>query len=132
MVDVLDDLFGIPVISAVVGVMEGRLFFPSDALCRSHHPLENFAVEGGAVAVPGCDTARQDALDCASVQVCQDFGGQANFLQHCLCGWTISLCDVYAQELKTFHLLHYCPFHVDSHRLFSLLPHGKRYPERKV
>ena len=30
-------------------------------------------MEGGAVVVPGCDTARQDALDCASVKVCQRF-----------------------------------------------------------
>ena len=45
-----------------------------DALCRQHHPLESLAVEGGAVAATGGDTARQDALDCASVKVCQGFG----------------------------------------------------------
>uniref|UniRef100_A0A8C7UQL0 Nitric oxide synthase n=1 Tax=Oncorhynchus mykiss TaxID=8022 RepID=A0A8C7UQL0_ONCMY len=33
---------------------------------------------GGAVAVPGGDTARQDALDCASVKVCV-FGDKPNF-----------------------------------------------------
>ena len=54
MVVVLDDLFGLPVTSG-------------DALCRPHYPLESLTVVGGAVAVPGGDTARQDALDCASV-----------------------------------------------------------------
>uniref|UniRef100_A0A8C8GRP4 G-protein coupled receptors family 1 profile domain-containing protein n=1 Tax=Oncorhynchus tshawytscha TaxID=74940 RepID=A0A8C8GRP4_ONCTS len=38
-----------------------------------HYPLESLTVEGGAVAVPGGDTARQDALDCASVEVCECF-----------------------------------------------------------
>ena len=38
------------------------------------HPLESLAVEGSAVAVPGCVTARQDALDYAPVKVCQGFG----------------------------------------------------------
>ena len=74
MVVVLDDLYGLPVTSGGVGVLEGRLFAPGDALCRLHHPLESLAVEGGAVAIPGCDTARQDALDSASVKVCQSFG----------------------------------------------------------
>ena len=74
MVVVLDDLFGLPVTLGAVGVMEGRLFAPGDALCRPHHPLESLAVEDGDVAVPGCDTARQNALDCASVKVCQGFG----------------------------------------------------------
>uniref|UniRef100_A0A8C7PZF5 Protein phosphatase 6 regulatory subunit 2 n=1 Tax=Oncorhynchus mykiss TaxID=8022 RepID=A0A8C7PZF5_ONCMY len=36
---------------------------------RPHYPLESLPVMGGAVAVPGGDTARQDALDCASVKV---------------------------------------------------------------
>ena len=73
MVVVLDDLFGLPVTSGDVGVLEGRWFAPGDALCRLHHPLEIPAVVGGAVAVPGCDTARQDALNCASVKVCEGF-----------------------------------------------------------
>ena len=34
----------------------------------------------GAVAVPGGDTARQDALNCASVKVCQGFRYQDKFL----------------------------------------------------
>ena len=74
MVVVLDDLFGLPVTSGAVDVMEGRYFAPGDVLCRSHHSLESLAVEGGAVAVPGCDTAQQEANDCASVKVCQGFG----------------------------------------------------------
>ena len=65
---VLDDIFGLPVTLGGVAVLEGRS--PGDALCRPHYPLESLTVVGGAVAVPGGDTARQDALDCASVKVC--------------------------------------------------------------
>ena len=64
----LDDLFGLPVTSG-------------DALYRPHHPLESPAVVGGTIAVPGGDTARQDALNCASVKVCEGFRWQAKFLQ---------------------------------------------------
>ena len=70
---VLDDLFGLPVTLGTVGVLEGRWFAPSDALCRPHYPPESLVVEGGAVAIPGGDTARQDVLDCASVKVCECF-----------------------------------------------------------
>ena len=73
MVVVLDDLFGLPVTSGGVGVLEGRRFAPGDALCRPHYPLESLTVVGGAVAVPGGHTARQHALDCASVKVCECF-----------------------------------------------------------
>ena len=58
-VDVLDDLFGLPVTSAAVVVLEGRQCAPSDMLGRPHHHLERPAVAGGAVAIPGGDTARQ-------------------------------------------------------------------------
>jgi hypothetical protein len=74
-VDVLDDLFGIPVTLGAVGVLKGRQCAPSDALDRPHHPLESPAVAGGAVAIPGGDTARQDALNCASVNVCEGLRG---------------------------------------------------------
>ena len=50
-VDVLDDLFVLPVTSGAVGVLEGRQCAPGDALGRPHHPLESHAVAGGAVAV---------------------------------------------------------------------------------
>ena len=62
------DLFGLPVTSGGVGLLEGRHFAPGDALCRPHYPPESLKVVGGAVAVPGGDTARQDALDCASAK----------------------------------------------------------------
>ena len=63
MVDVLEHLYGLPVTSGGVGVLEGRQFAPGDALCRPHHPLESLAVVGGAVAKPGGETAQQDALN---------------------------------------------------------------------
>jgi hypothetical protein len=40
----------------------------SDALGRLNHPLENPVIVDGAVAVPGGNTARQDALNDASVK----------------------------------------------------------------
>jgi hypothetical protein len=52
-VDVLD---GLPVTTGAVGVMEGGLCAPNDALGRPHHPLENPVVAGGAIAISGCDT----------------------------------------------------------------------------
>ena len=54
---VLDDLFGLPVSTGAVDVLEGRQFDTSDSLARPHHPLESPAVEGVTVAVPGGDTA---------------------------------------------------------------------------
>ena len=77
----VDDLFGLPVTSGAVGDLEGRQCAPGDALGRPHHPLESPAVAGGAVAVPGGDTAQQNALNCASVKVCVGLRDQAKFLQ---------------------------------------------------
>ena len=54
---VLDYLFGLPVTSGAVGVLEGRYLAPGDALGRPHHPLESPVVAGSAVAIPGGDTA---------------------------------------------------------------------------
>ena len=64
----LDDLFCLPVTSGVVGILEGRYFAPGNDLCRPHHPLESHAGVGGAVAVPGGETARQHVLNCAPVK----------------------------------------------------------------
>jgi hypothetical protein len=104
---------------------------------RCVDPLESLVDEGGAVAIPGCGTAWQDTLDCAPVKVCQGFGWQAKFLQppevkwallhflhHTVCvgGSFQFVCDVYAEELKTFHFLHCCPFDVDRGVLPLLFP----------
>jgi hypothetical protein len=51
------------VTSGGVGVLEGR----------PHYPPESLAVVCRAVALPGGDTAQQDALDCAFVKVCECF-----------------------------------------------------------
>ena len=67
--------------SGAVGVLECRQWVPRDALRRPYHPLESPVVLGGAVAVPGSDTARQDALNCASVKFSEDIRDQAKFLQ---------------------------------------------------
>jgi hypothetical protein len=71
-VDVLD-LFGLSVTSGAVGVQEGGKFAPGNVLGRLRHPLERIAVVGGAVSVPGSETTQQDALNYASVNVCEGF-----------------------------------------------------------
>ena len=93
-----------------------------------HHPLESPAVAGGAVAVPGSDTARRDALNCASVKVCEGFKCQTKcilppedeeallrLLHHTVCvsGPYQFVSDMYADELEAFHLLHCGPVNVD-------------------
>ena len=40
-----------------------------------HHPLESYVVEVGAIAVLGGDAAQQNALNGASVEVCEGLGG---------------------------------------------------------
>ena len=52
-----------------------------DGLGRPHHPLESPAVAGGADAVPSGETAQQDVFNCALVNVCEGFRGQAKFLE---------------------------------------------------
>ena len=61
----LDLLFGIPVTSGALGMQEGGTIAPGKALGRQHHL--SGAVVGSALAIPCGDTARQDALNCASV-----------------------------------------------------------------
>jgi hypothetical protein len=58
---VLDDVFGHPVTSGAVGVLEGRTptgSLPPVMCCADRTTLwmQNLAVEGGVVAVPGGDT----------------------------------------------------------------------------
>jgi hypothetical protein len=64
-VDVLDDLFGLPVKLGAVGVLQGRQCALGDALGRPYHPLDSPVVAGGAIVVSDGDTARRDALNCS-------------------------------------------------------------------
>jgi hypothetical protein len=80
-------------------------------------------VAGGTGAVPGGDTARQDALNCESVKV---LGAKTNLfsllrLKRCCCTFfTIVsvggpfqiVIDVYAEKPEVFHLLHCGPIDV--------------------
>jgi hypothetical protein len=107
-VGVLEDLFGFTVTPGAVDDLEGRQCAPGDALGR----LESPAVAGGAVTIPGGDTDRQDALNCASVKVCEGLKGQDKFphspegkvailrlLHHTVCvgGPFKIISDVYAE-----------------------------------
>ena len=86
------DLFGLPVTSGSVGVLEGRQCAPSDALGKSHHPLESPAVVDGAIAVPGGDRAQHDAPNGASIEICEGFRGLFSCLS-CICFFHFS-CKV--------------------------------------
>ena len=82
------DLFGLSVTPGAVDVLEARQQGPGDALGSSHHPLESPV--DGAIAVPGSDTARQDALNGPSLEVCEDPRGQdelalLRILHHAVC-----------------------------------------------
>lgn len=50
-------------------ILDGWHPSPGDVLSGSVHPLQSFAVEGGAAAVPGRDAASQDTLDGAPAEV---------------------------------------------------------------
>lgn len=78
--EVLDDLLGLPSTWSAVNVLEGRQRAPCNALGGLHHPLESYVVEGGAIAVLGGDAAQQNALNGASVEVCEGPGGHVEFL----------------------------------------------------
>ena len=75
--DVLDDLLSLPVTPGT----GGQAVCPGDALGRPRHPLESPAAVDIAISVLGGDTARQDTLNCASVEVCVGLRGQAKYLQ---------------------------------------------------
>ena len=77
MAEVLNNLLGLPVTPDAVDVLEGRQCAPSDALDGLHYPL----VADDVIAVPGFDTARQDVLNGASVEVHEGLRGKAEFLQ---------------------------------------------------
>lgn len=85
-------------------------------------------VESGAVSIPGCDAAGQDALNGAAVEVGEYPGGHAKFLHQPLevealllrldqsdgvvCPCQV-LCDLDAEELEVTDSLHSSPIDVD-------------------
>jgi hypothetical protein len=62
--EVLDDFLGLLATTGAVDVLEGRQCTPGDRLSRPRYCLES-----PAVAIPAGNTARQDALNGASVNV---------------------------------------------------------------
>ncbi|XP_051956635.1 uncharacterized protein LOC127625397 [Xyrauchen texanus] len=55
-----------------VYVLEGGKLTSDDVSGSLHHPLQGFAVVGGAIAIPGGDAASQDARYSTSVEPCED------------------------------------------------------------
>lgn len=62
-------------------VLYGGEHGSSDVLGRLHPPLKGLAVVNGAVSVPSRDAAGQDAVDVAAVELGEDPGERADFLQ---------------------------------------------------
>ncbi len=56
-----------------VDVLEGGKLTSDDVLGRLDYFVQGFPVESGAVPVPGCDAASQDALQSATVELAEDF-----------------------------------------------------------
>ena len=122
--EVLDDLLGLPVTSGAVDSLEGRQCAPGDTLGRPHHPLESPAVVNGAVAVPGGDTAQQDAFNGASVVVFEvltpSYISSAFFITLSVWMDHFRLSVMQAVELKYFHHVYCGPVNVDV-GMFPLL-----------
>ena len=53
---------------------------PNGAFGCTYHPLKSLAVHGSGVAIPGCESALQYALDGALVEPCEGPQGQPEFL----------------------------------------------------
>ncbi len=77
---VTDDPPGFPHASGV-DVLEGWKLSSYSVVGSSHNPLLSFAVAAGAVSIPGCDAASQDAFHSAGVEWVEDVGTRSKFPQ---------------------------------------------------
>ena len=64
-----------------VEILHAGQLTPGDLLSSADNPPQRLAVSVRATAVPGCEAAGQEALYCASVEVPDGVGSQAEFLQ---------------------------------------------------
>ncbi len=77
---VTDDPPGFPHASGV-DVLEGGKLFSYSVVGSSHNPLLSFAIAAGAVSIPGCDAAGQDAFHSAGVEWVEDVGTRSKYPQ---------------------------------------------------
>ncbi|XP_051558545.1 uncharacterized protein LOC127443737 [Myxocyprinus asiaticus] len=109
--------------------LEGGKLTSDDVSGSSHHPLQCFAVVGGAIAVPGRDAASQDALYSAGVEPCEDVAVHSKLPQpsqeeealmsllhndFSVDGPCEFLSDVDTQELEAADSLHWCSIDGDG------------------
>jgi len=59
--------------SRVVDSLHAEEMAADYALCCLHHPLEGLVISSGAVAEPGSNATREDALNGAPVKVSERF-----------------------------------------------------------
>jgi len=78
---VLDDFLCFPKASCVVDASHGWEMAADDALCCLHHPLEGLVISSGTATKPGTNATREDALDCAHVNVSEGFCRHAKFAE---------------------------------------------------
>lgn len=77
---VFDDLPRFPQALLPVDALEGGTLTSSYPLRTSHHSLNSFAVVSGAVAIPGSDASRENALNGTVVESPEDVGAHAESL----------------------------------------------------
>ncbi len=65
---VTDDPPGFPHALPGVDVLEGGKLTSYNVAGSSRNPLQSFAIAAGAVSIPGCDAASQDAFHSAGVE----------------------------------------------------------------
>ena len=86
-----------PVDSAVVDSLQRGQWGSDDPLCSLYHSLQSSAVQSRSAAVPDGDTAGQDALNNAAVEVSEDLRRHAKLPQPpqgvppLLCVWECSV-----------------------------------------
>lgn len=64
-----------------IDVLEGGKLPSTDPFSCPHHPFQVYAIEGGAVALPGSDIACQDVLHSAGVEPREDVMVHSNLSQ---------------------------------------------------
>ena len=102
---VFDNLKGLTLTPPGIEVLNGTKLGPSYVLSRSHYPLSCLVVGDRAVAIPGSNATRQDALDGAAVESFYDLRTHAKSFQSpegeyvfvpssqlSWCAWTTLVC----------------------------------------
>ena len=139
---VFEDEGSSPVESAVVEALQRGQWSPGDLLRSLYHCLQAFVVQSRSAAISDGDTASQDALNNAAVEVAEDLRRHARLPQppqkiQPLLGPLYQLCDVEwpsevitdvdAQVFKAAHPFYFKLLDVQWLMRSPLLPHVHYY-----